>query len=63
VAGTVRTPGATYRIRPAAGGLHVVSQIDPAQLPPLGEPIPRQRWEDDDGSPSRPDRGRPPVPH
>ena len=25
------------------GGLHAVSQIDPAQLPPLGEPIPRRR--------------------
>ena len=42
VAGTIRTPGATYRIRPAGNGLHTVSQIDPAQLPPLGEPIPRR---------------------
>ena len=40
VAGAVRTPEATYRIRPAGGGLHAISQIDPAQLPPLGEPIP-----------------------
>ena len=38
VAGTVRTPEATYRIRPAGAGLHAVSQIDPARLPPLGEP-------------------------
>ena len=47
VAGTVRTPDATYRIRPAGGGLHAVSQIDPSRLPPLGEPIPRRRREDD----------------
>ena len=46
VAGTVRTPEATYRIRPAGGGLHAVSQIDPSQLPPLGEPVPRRRESD-----------------
>ncbi len=46
VAGTVRTPEATYRIRPAGGGLHSVSQIDPSQLPPLGEPVPRRRQSD-----------------
>ena len=38
-AGTVRTPEATYRIRPAGGGLHAVSQVDLSRLPPLGEPI------------------------
>ncbi len=43
VAGTVRTLKATYRIRPAGIGLHAVSEIDPARLPPLGEPIPRRR--------------------
>lgn len=43
VAGTVRTPGATYSIRPAGGGLHAVSQVDLSRLPPLGEPIPRSR--------------------
>ena len=42
VAGTVRTPEATYRIRPAENGLHTVSQIDPSRLPPLGEPIPHE---------------------
>jgi len=42
VAGTVRTPEATYRIRPAENGLHTVSQIDPSRLPQLGEPIPQQ---------------------
>ncbi len=42
VAGTVRTLEATYRIRPAGPGLHTVSQIDPSQLQPLGEPIPRR---------------------
>ena len=39
VAGTVRTPEATYSIRPAGNGLHAVSQVDLSQLPPLGEPI------------------------
>ena len=47
VAGTVRTPDATYRIRAAGGGLHAVSQIDPSRLPPLGEPISRRRRKDD----------------
>ncbi len=46
VAGTVRTPEATYRIRPVGGGLHAVSQIDPSRLPPLGEPVPRRRESD-----------------
>ena len=40
VAGTVRTPEATYRIRPAGAGLHAVSEVDLSRLPPLGEPIP-----------------------
>ena len=61
VAGTVRTPEATYRIRPAGNGLHAVSQIDPSQLPPLAEPIPRQRL-GDDGVPFEFDPGRIPVP-
>ena len=47
IAGTVRTPEATYRIRPAGGGLHAVSEVDLSRLPPLGEPIPRYREEDD----------------
>ena len=51
VAGTVRTPEATYRIRPAAGGFHAVSEVDLSRLPPLGEPI----------SPERPGRDRPPF--
>ena len=33
VAGTVRIPGATYRIRPAGAGRHAITQIDPSQLP------------------------------
>ena len=41
LAGTVRTPEATYRIRSVGNGLHAVSQIDPERLPPLGEPIRR----------------------
>ena len=51
VAGTIRTLEATYRIRPAGPGLHTVSQIDPSQLPPLGEPIPRRA--PGDGPPPR----------
>lgn len=60
VAGTVRTPDGVYRIRPAGDGLHAVSEIDPARLPPLGEPVLRQRW--GGPPPIRPDGGggRPP---
>ena len=59
VAGTVRTPEATYRIRPAGAGRHAVSQVDPARLPPLGEPIPARRWETEGRSPFGPDGGLP----
>ena len=61
VAGTVRTPEATYRIRPAGGGLHAVSEVDLSRLPPLGEPIPRRR-DEADGLPLEPGRGGSPVP-
>lgn len=61
VAGTVRTPEATYRIRPAGGGLHAVSQVDLSRLPPLGEPIPREEW-DRDRRPLEPGRDGPPPP-
>ena len=40
VAGTLRTPEATYRIRPAGKGLHAVSQVDLSQLPPLERAYP-----------------------
>ena len=33
VAGTVRMPGATYRVRPTGGGGHAIVRIDPSQLP------------------------------
>ena len=59
VVGTVRTPEATYRIRPAGGGLHTVSQIDPSRLPPLGEPIPGRGWEEAERPPLGPDGGFP----
>ena len=60
VAGSVRTPEATYRIRPAgAGGLHTVSEVDLSRLPPLGEPIPRRGWEDEERPPFGPDGGIP----
>ena len=39
VAGTVRTPLATYRIRSAGGGLHAISQVDLSKLPEGGEPL------------------------
>ena len=58
VAGTVRTPEATYRIRPAAGGLHTISQVDLAQLPPLGEPL--RRRSGGERPPAEPDLGEPP---
>ena len=61
VAGTVRTPEATYRIRPAGGGLHAVSEVDLSRLPPLGEPIPRRR-DEVDGLPLEPGRGGSPAP-
>ena len=32
VAGTVRLPGATYRIRPAGAGRHAIMQVDPSQF-------------------------------
>ncbi len=61
VAGTVRTPGATYSIRPADGGLHAVSQVDLSRLPPLGEPIPRPRGARDQ-PPFEAGLGAPPPP-
>ena len=62
VAGSVRTPEATYRIRPAGAGLHAVSEVDPSRLPPLGEPIPGREWEEAEPPPPGPDGGfRAPV--
>ena len=61
VAGTVRTLEATYRIRPAAGGLHTVSEVDLSRLPPLGEPI-SPEWPGRDRPPFGPDLGAPPPP-
>ena len=62
VAGTVRTPEATYRIRSVGGGLHAVSQVDLSQLPPLGEPIPRRRPQEEDRRRFEPAAGGPPAP-
>ena len=59
VAGSVRTPEATYRIRPAGAGLHAVSEVDLSRLPPLGEPIPGRGWEDAERPPLGPDSGFP----
>ena len=39
VVGSVDTPGATYRIRPAGAGTHVIHQIDRSRLPPEAEPV------------------------
>ena len=38
VVGTIETPGAAYRIRPAASGTHVIHQIDRSRLPPEAHP-------------------------
>ena len=59
VVGTVRTPEATYRIRPAGAALHAVSEVDPSRLPPLGEPIPGRGWEEAERPPFGPDGGFP----
>ena len=47
VAGSVRTPDSTYRIRPVGGGRHAIEQIDSRSLPEGGEPL----------TPSSPDPG------
>ena len=39
VAGTVRPPGATYRIRSDGKGTYTISQIDLSKLPPGAEPV------------------------
>ena len=39
VVGIVRTPTATYRIRPLADGVHSISQLDTSTLPPESEPL------------------------
>ena len=59
VAGSVRTPEATYRIRPAGAGLHAVSEVDLSRLPPHGEPIPGRGWEAAERPPLGPDGGFP----
>ena len=61
VAGTVRTPEATYRIRPAGNGLHAVTQVDLSQLPPLGEPLLRRDL-DREAPPEEPAPDRRPAP-
>ena len=39
VAGTVRIPGATYRIRPAGTGRYAIIQVDPSKLPQACETV------------------------
>ena len=41
VAGTVRTPVATWRIRSVGAGLHLIRQVDLSTLPPEGDPLVR----------------------
>ena len=41
VAGTVRIPGATYRIRPVGAGRHAIMRVDPSQFPQGCETV---RW-------------------
>ena len=59
VAGSVRTPEATYRIRPAVAGLHAVTEVDLSRLPPPGEPIPGREWEAEELPPIGSDSGFP----
>ena len=57
VVGTVRTPTATYSIRPLGDGAHAVGQIDTSGLPPGGEPlVPRSPSPDATPGPSGADR-------
>ena len=42
VAGTVRLPGVTYRIRPTGSGKHVILQVDPSLLPKGCETVSRR---------------------
>ncbi|MCY4430651.1 MAG: M12 family metallo-peptidase, partial [Rhodospirillales bacterium] len=53
VAGRVWTPEATYQISPADGAFHAIRQVDPAQLLPLGDPLPRPLPEGDRRDPPR----------
>ena len=53
VAGLVWTPEATYRVSPAGGGFHTISQVDRSQLPPLGDPLPRPLPAGDQRNPPR----------
>ena len=53
VAGMVWTPEAIYRVFPAGGGWHAISQMDPAALLPLGDPLPRRLPEGDRRDPPR----------
>ena len=53
VAGLVWTPEATYRVSPADGGLHTISQVDRSSLPPLGDPLPRPLPAGDQRDPPR----------
>ena len=39
VAGTVRTPEATWQIRSAAAGLYLIREVDLSTLPPGAEPL------------------------
>ena len=39
VSGTVRMPGATYRIRTAGKGIYAVSQVDLSRIPGGAEPV------------------------
>ena len=59
VAGSVRTPEASYRIRPAVAGLHAVSQVDLSRLPPLAEPIPAGNGKIEEHPPLGPNGGFP----
>ena len=65
VAGTVRSPAATYTIRSAGDGLYVIREVDLSQLAPEAEPLSpaptalEPPWAP---RPPRPEAGPPPTP-
>ena len=64
VAGTVRTPAATWRIRSVGAGLHIIRQVDLSTLPPEAEPhvrpVPGRLLPPGDPPPVDPPPGDPP---
>ena len=62
VAGSVRTPSATYRIRPVGASMHAVSQIDPSRLPEGAKPLTADPFEAEAFKAEPSGDGQPPFP-